>query len=103
MFSHVNPVQMRKRLASHEVGHGFSSKCDRGESPPRKPYPCCAATDQAGDTYQHLREQYILTPEYVAVAYLPITQRREIAAGHAGRVRTVELGLDKDRGAAPRR
>src|SRR5260370_1183917 len=100
MFSHVNPVQSRKRLASHEVGHGFSSKCDRDESPPRKPYPCCAATDQAGDTYQHLREQYILTAEYVALAYLPITQRREMATGHVVHVHKVEPGVDKGRDAA---
>src|SRR5258708_12361175 len=97
MFSDETPVESRKRLATNEVGHGFSRKCDRDESPPRKPYPCCAATDQAGDTYQHLREQYILTAEYVALAYLPITQRREMAAGHAVHVHKVEPGLHTGR------
>src|SRR5258708_5972001 len=100
MFSDETPVESRKRLATDEVGHGFRRKCDGDETPPRKPYPCCAATDQAGDTYQHLREQYILTAEYVALAYLPITQRREMATGHVVHVHKVEPGVDKGRDAA---
>jgi len=56
---------------------------------------------QFGNVAQHLREQDILPAEDVALADLPLMQRREVAAGHIVHMHKVEPGIDESGNAAP--